>query len=787
MAHAGLHDPALVGLSVAIAMLAAFVALDLADRMKAAAGWARRAWLMAAALVLGGGVWSMHFVAMLAFRLPGIEITYDLGLTLLSLAVPVAVTALGLSIAKGPGSEGGDGTRPRTARIALAGLVTGLGIVSMHYTGMAAMHLPGALRYDPAWVAASVVVAVVAATAAIRLALAESGVGLRIAAAGVMGLAIAGMHFSGMQGLTVAHHAAALPDTAAAGFGQARLAVGVTAVTVLVLVLALSAAAIDRRFSQNAAREAAALRASEERYRLLLESVTDYAIFMLDRDGMVANWNAGARRIKGYEAEEIVGTHFSCFYTEEERAQGVPARALATALAAGKFEAEGWRLRRDGTRFWASVVIDPIRDGDGVHVGFAKVTRDITERRRAQEALAQAQGALAQAQKMEAVGQLTGGVAHDFNNLLMAVLGSLELMRKRLPDDPRLLRLLDNAVQGAERGAALTQRMLAFARRQELRPEPVDLARLVRGMADLLQRSIGPEIRIETRFPLRLPPALVDAHQLELALLNLVVNARDAMPGGGTVTIAARAGEDEGAEREGAGPDEAGTMLCLSVADTGTGMDEAVLARAQEPFFTTKGVGKGTGLGLSMVHGLAAQSHGRLALRSRPGSGTTAEIWLPVAAQAVAEPSPRSVAGPRVPPSQTLLTSQVVLVVDDDPLVLENSAAMLEDLGHRVIEARSGREALALMRRARTLDLVLTDHAMPEMTGVELAARILAERPGLKVILATGYADLGSGEGAQLPRLAKPYDQAALARMIETVMRGAEPGDDTVVPFPRSA
>ncbi len=259
------------------------------------------------------------------------------------------------------------------------------------------------------------------------------------------------------------------------------------------------------------------------------------------------------------------------------------------------------------------------------------------------------------------------------------------------------------------------------------------------------------------------------------------MNARDAMEEGGTVTIAGRLGEPEETGREGTGPDAPGAMLCLSVADTGTGMDEAVLARAQEPFFTTKGVGKGTGLGLSMVHGLAAQSHGRLALRSRPGAGTTAEIWLPAAAEAAAEPPPR--------PASALpaLPSQVVLVVDDDPLVLENSAAMLEDLGHRVIEARSGREALALMRRARTLDLVLTDHAMPEMTGVELAARILAERPGLKVILATGYADLGSGEGAQLPRLAKPYDQAALARMIETVVRGAGPGDDTVVPFPRSA
>jgi PAS domain S-box-containing protein len=774
MTHAGVHDPVLVALSVAIAMLASFVALDLASRMTAATGWARRAWLMTAVLVLGGGVWSMHFVAMLAFRLPGVEITYDVGLTLLSLALPIGVTAFGLALA-----QGGGGLR----RIALAGLVTGLGIVLMHYTGMAAMRLPMTLHYDPAWVAASVAIAVAAATVAIRLAvLRDSGLPLRIAASGAMGLAIAGMHYAAMKGLMVSHPAHGAPSGAAAGFDQVRLAAGVTGVTFLVLSLALCAASIDRRVSQRAAREAAALRESEERYRLLLQSVTDYAIFMLDRDGVVANWNAGARRIKGYEAGEIVGRHFSRFYTEEDRDAGLPARALATAAERGKFEAEGWRVRRDGTRFWASVVIDPIIGEDGGLVGFAKVTRDITERKRSQEALEQAQRALAQAQKMEAVGQLTGGVAHDFNNLLMAVLGSLELLRKRLPDDPRLLRLLDNAVQGAERGAALTQRMLAFARRQDLKPAAVDLARLVRDMTDLLQRSIGPSVRIETRFPVGLPPAMVDAHQLELALLNLVVNARDAMPEGGTVTIAARLEPGDG---------EGAALLCLAVADTGTGMDEATLARAQEPFFTTKGVGRGTGLGLSMVHGLAAQSHGRLVLRSRPGAGTTAEIWLPVAA-------PGAAAAPDEGPAQRAflrtVAPQVVLVVDDDPLVLENSAAMLEDLGHRVIEARSGQEALELMRRARTLDLVLTDHAMPEMTGLQLAARIAAERPGLKVILATGYADFvasaesGPEEAVRLPRLAKPYDQATLARMIEAVVRGAKgQAGDTVVPFPKSA
>ena len=362
---------------------------------------------------------------------------------------------------------------------------------------------------------------------------------------------------------------------------------------------------------------------------------------MLDTEGRVANWNAGAERIKGYSAEEIVGSHFSRFYTHEDMANQVPTRALETAAREGKFEAEGWRVRKDGTQFWASVVIDPIKDDQGNLIGYAKVTRDITERKAAQDALQQAQAALFQAQKMEAVGQLTGGVAHDFNNLLMAALGSLELLRKRLPDDPKLLRLLDNAVQAAQRGAGLTQRMLAFARRQDLNSTSVDVPDLVRGMTDLLRRTIGPTIQVETHFPLGLAPALVDANQLELALLNLVVNARDAMPEGGTITVS---GREAVGESYGSGLAAERRYVCLSVTDTGQGMDQSTLARAMEPFFTTKGVGKGTGLGLSMIHGLAEQSGGRLILDSKEGVGTTAEIWLPVA-EASQEPPRTSIGG----------------------------------------------------------------------------------------------------------------------------------------------
>ncbi|ESR24898.1 hybrid sensor histidine kinase/response regulator [Lutibaculum baratangense] len=510
-----------------------------------------------------------------------------------------------------------------------------------------------------------------------------------------------------------------------------------------------------------------ALRRSEEQFRVLVQGVSDYAIYMLDPGGRVTSWNQGAQRIKGYLPEEILGEHFSRFYTQEDRDAGEPERALDTAARVGRFEREAVRIRKDGSRFWAHVVVVAIRDEQGTLIGFAKVTRDITERKEAQRALEEAREALFQAQKTEAIGQLTGGVAHDFNNLLMAVLGSLELLRKRLPDDdPAALRLLENAVQGARRGAALTERMLAFARRQELDMLPVDLPDLVRGMAELLQRSIGPEILIETRFPLALPPVRSDANQLETALLNLVVNARDAMPGGGRLVIAARSETLGGRHPTGL---PAGPYVCLSVTDEGQGMDEETLARALDPFFTTKGVGKGTGLGLSMVHGLAEQSGGRLVLKSRLGEGTTAEIWLPVAADEPVAVAEIPEAAAEEEGTAAKIRPLRILAVDDDGLVLMSTAAMLEDLGHRVFEAASGQQALDILRREPAIDLVISDQAMPHMTGTELAKRVGSERPGLPFILATGYAELPPDADNDLPRLSKPFLQDDLVRAIRAV------------------
>ncbi|HEY0820802.1 MAG TPA: PAS domain S-box protein [Rhizobacter sp.] len=526
-------------------------------------------------------------------------------------------------------------------------------------------------------------------------------------------------------------------------------------------------------------RKAAAelLKRSEDQFNLLVQSVTDYAIYMLDAHGQVSSWNLGAQRIKGYAPEEIIGVHFSRFYTAEDRARDRPAIALQTAAREGRFEGEGWRVRKDGTRFWANVVIDRIADAEGRLLGFAKVTRDVTEKREAQHQLEIAREAFFQSQKMDAIGQLTGGVAHDFNNLLMAVLSSLALIRRRIPEDPKTQALLDNAVRGARRGAELTQRMLAFARRQALKPVAVQVPELVRGMAGLLQTSLGPGVSIETHFADALSPVLVDANQLELALLNLAVNARDAMPRGGMIAIAAREETTAGP----AGKPAQGRYVCLSLRDEGEGMDEETLARATEPFYTTKGVGKGTGLGLSMVEGLAAQSGGWLVIKSAKGEGTTVELWLPVAlqsAEALAAPSEPIVAPPPV------LNPLTVLAVDDDPLVLMNTVAMLQELGHQALEAHSAKEALAMLERDPSIDLLVTDQAMPQTTGVQLIEAARLARPGLPAILATGYAELAMVLPADVQRLAKPFDLEALARALADVVQIRSRGGPSAGPLP---
>ncbi|MGN6481446.1 response regulator [Luteibacter sp.] len=456
------------------------------------------------------------------------------------------------------------------------------------------------------------------------------------------------------------------------------------------------------------------------------------------------------------------------------RALGIAATICIPLVKEGKLTA--LMAIHDGTpRAWQLrelALLDEVTERSWAHIARVRAEADVREgERRFREeleqqvaersaALERSQAHIRQTQKMEALGSLTGGIAHDFNNLLMAVQGSLELLRERMPQDPLLLRLVDNARAGAERGSSLTRRMLAFARRQDLKSERVDLRRLVEGMTELMQRSLGATITVETDFAANLPAVEADANQLESALLNLAVNARDAMDGVGTIVIStseAWAGHDD----ERLSP---GHYVRLVLADTGAGMDEHTLKRATEPFFTTKGVGKGTGLGLSMAHGLAEQLGGALILSSQPDQGTTAEIWLPAMAPTAdtAAPQPEATgAKPRCPGTKRI----TILTVDDDDLVRATTVEMLEDLGYEVVDARSGAEALGLLT-TRRVDLVITDHAMPHMTGAQLAVQLHDRWPALPVIMATGYADLPVGVQLDRPRLAKPYSQASLADAI---------------------
>jgi PAS domain S-box-containing protein len=517
--------------------------------------------------------------------------------------------------------------------------------------------------------------------------------------------------------------------------------------------------------SRRAARKVATVPLSDQqRFQLLVDGVTDCAIYMLDADGRVANWNTGAERLKGYRAEEILGRHVSIFYTAEDRAAGEPERTLGIAARDGKFEKDGWRVRKDGTLFWAGVHIDALRDPDGRLVGFAKVTRDITERRNAQEALERARSALAQSQKMEAIGQLTGGVAHDFNNLLTVILNNLDLLR----DDtgqPRERRLIESAQRAAERGARLTQQLLAFARRQSLHPEPADINALIGGFETVLRRACGETIALHFALAPEAAVSLIDGPQFESALLNLVVNARDAMPAGGALTIATTVAELAPAHMP---PTDVrpGGFVVVSVRDTGEGMTPEVLGRAVDPFFTTKEVGKGTGLGLSQVYGFVAQSGGHVELESEAGHGTTVTLYLPRSTA----PAARAVRA-AVEPSVKATT---VLLVEDDPDVQVAAREMLRVLGCTVLTAGDAHGALDILKRGADVDVLFTDVVMPGgVNGIALARAARELRPDLTVLLASGYPRgvLAEEHGlrGQFTFIAKPYRASELAETLKAL------------------
>lgn len=493
---------------------------------------------------------------------------------------------------------------------------------------------------------------------------------------------------------------------------------------------------------------------SERSFRLLVEGVADYALYMLDPTGIVTSWNIGGERIKGYSPEDILGRHFSCFYTEPDRTNGKPARALRIAEEQGRYEEEGWRVRKDGTFFWASVVIDPIREADKL-VGFAKITRDITERREAQIRLEQMQAQLAESQKLDALGQLTGGVAHDFNNLLMIISGSLHTLKKGGDNDPGRQRALAAIEAAAKRGAALTSQLLTFARRQSVNPELVNVAERIDAVREVLVTGVGGAVALQFDVDHGVWPVIADVAELETALVNLVINARDAMPGGGVIKVSAH---NDALNEEAF----AGDYVAISVADSGVGIAPDVLSRIFDPFFTTKSVGKGTGLGLSQVHGFAHQAGGTVRVASEIGKGTTITILLP-----------RNDVGPAVGDGHgvDIGGSGTVLLVEDNPDVATVSANLLEQLGYTVRRVADAEAALIEIERDG-IDLVFSDIVMPgTMDGLALARHLKAHRPGLPILLATGYSDAAANVRGDFPILRKPYEIHQLSQAIAKLPR----------------
>ncbi len=513
---------------------------------------------------------------------------------------------------------------------------------------------------------------------------------------------------------------------------------------------------------------------SERRFRLLVQGVTDYAIYMLDSKGVITNWNTGASRIKGYSEAEVVGQHFSMFYTTEDRASGVPEQALDHAVREGRYELEGWRCRKDGTQFWANAVIDAIRDDDGRVIGFAKITRDLTERRQAQLELESSREQLAHSQKMEAIGHLTGGLAHDFNNMLTGISGSLELMKTRLAqgrfnDFPRYIA----AAQGAaSRAAALTHRLLAFARRQTLDPKSINANKLITSMEELVRRTVGPAIHIETVLAMGLWPTLCDPNQLENALLNLCINARDAMPNGGRITIETNNSWID-VRAAGQRDMQPGQYVAICVSDTGSGMTPDVIAHAFDPFYTTKPTGQGTGLGLSMVYGFTKQSAGQVRIYSELGEGTSVHLYLPRHPGEVEddEIEPQLQHAPKAGADET------VLVVDDEPSVRMLVAEVLNDLGYSAIEAADGAAGLKILRSDVRIDLLITDVGLPGgLNGRQMVDAARTNRPDLRVLFITGYAENAAIGNGHLERgmhvLTKPFAMDMLATRIRSIIAG---------------
>ncbi|MGY6270956.1 ATP-binding protein [Achromobacter denitrificans] len=489
----------------------------------------------------------------------------------------------------------------------------------------------------------------------------------------------------------------------------------------------------------------------------------DYAIYLLDIRGRVSTWNSGAERFKGYRAEEIIGKHFSVFYTEEDKAAGVPLLALETAKREGRFEAEGWRVRKDGSRFWCSVIIDAIHDAQGVLVGFAKITRDITAQKAQRESLQAARDAMHHAHRMEAIGRLTGGVAHDFNNFLTAIRFSAEFLRNSRDLPPSLLRYVDIISDTTGKAAQLTHQLLAYAKRQPLQPHVVEVRDILSSLRRLFEATLGSSIALTYEFGPGSCRIYADPGQLESALLNLVINARDAMPSGGKLLVSVRCVDGVPASPNAEAIE--GSHVAVSVCDTGTGIDPDVLPHVFEPFFSTKGPHENSGLGLSQVQGFAQQSGGDVRVRSDMESGTEFTLFLPAVDEPEVPRDPGSREGSGI---RDLGFRHNILLVEDNRMVGEVVSALLRELGQNPSWATDARAALRLLENAKDgYDIAILDVVLPGMNGVELAHEIRARWPRVHLVLATGYSDaLAGADVSAFPVMRKPYTIEALVKLV---------------------
>ena len=748
------HTLELVALSIFIACLASYSALFLAGHV--ARTRARFGWLIGGAVSMGIGIWSMHFIAMLAYQLP-VRVGYDVPLVVVSLLIAVAASALGLSVAGQP--------QPHSRHIALGGLAMGLAIAGMHYTGMAAMRLPARASYDARLVATSVLIAIAASYAAIVLFLrfrfdrSRRGRWLKIGSAVVMGHAVAGMHYTAMAAVRFEHAPVAVQGLL---LPPGQLAASIALATIVLLGLVTAGAMLDRW-----AEAVRMVRHSEERFRIMVDAIQDYAIFTVDPEGRIDSWNRGAERMLGYSAAEIVGKTLHGLYPSDLQAD--VDRELQLAAAAGRHEADVVRVSKDGRTLIVNVAMTAMRDASGNLLGFVRIMRDITDRIRTQEELARRENELRQSHKMEAVGQLAGGVAHDFNNMLTAIRGYADLLREEETMSPAARVGADEIGKAVDRAAALTRQLLAFSRKQVLQPRPVHPNEAVRDMDGMLRRLLVGDVEITTDLAEDVGPILVDPAQLQQVFLNLALNARDAMPKGGRIVIRTASVELDDAFCQ-ANPGAArGPHVMVAVSDTGQGISAEVMPHIFEPFFTTKELGAGTGLGLATVYGIVKQSDGYIRVTSEPGRGSTFSLYFPR--------SVNTCPGSCSPEKRRAdaASSATILLTDDEDSIRHVLATMLEREGFTVLTARDGVEALAVSEQhAGPIDLLVTDMMMPRMHGRELSRRLRETRPQLRVLFMSGYADNNIIDrgllDARMAFIQKPFERADLVAKVRATL-----------------